>query len=90
MGHIVSSKGVETDPEKVSALRNWPRPQTLKKLKSFLDFAGYFHLFVNYYPNIVKHLNDKQLTKGYPMYKKDKNSKSYPGVYFNIKEPFPD
>lgn len=27
LGHIVSSKGVETDPEKVSALRTWPRPK---------------------------------------------------------------
>ena len=86
LGHIVSSKGVETDPKKVSALRTWPRPQTLKQLKSFLGFAGYYRRFVKDYANIVKPLND--LTKGYPPYKKKKNAKSCSGVYFNIKEPF--
>ncbi len=32
LGHIVSRNGVETDPEKVKALKTWPRPQTLKEL----------------------------------------------------------
>ena len=30
LGHIVSSDGVKTDPEKVQALKTWPRPQNLK------------------------------------------------------------
>lgn len=47
LGHIVSSKGVETDPEKVSALCTWPRPKTLSELKSFLGV-------VKEYSKIVK------------------------------------
>lgn len=27
LGHIVSHKGVETDPDTVNALKTWPRPQ---------------------------------------------------------------
>lgn len=64
LGHIVSSKGVKTDPEKVAALHTWPKPQTLKDLKSFLGFAGYYRRFVQNYSKIVKPLND--LTGGYP------------------------
>lgn len=60
LGHIVSSKGVETDPEKVSALRTWPRPQTLSELKSFLGFAGYL-------PSVLKGLfqNSQTLERSY-------------------------
>ncbi|KAL6459344.1 hypothetical protein MHYP_G00328160 [Metynnis hypsauchen] len=88
LGHIVSSKGVETDPEKVSALRSWPRPQTLSQLKSFLGFAGYYHRFVKDYSKIVKPLND--LTKGYPPYRKGRKATSCPVGYFNPKTPFSD
>ncbi|KAL6483337.1 hypothetical protein MHYP_G00082090 [Metynnis hypsauchen] len=88
LGHIVSSKGVETDPEKVSALRSWPRPQTLSQLKSFLGFAGYYRRFVKDYSKIVKPLND--LTKGYPPYRKGRKATSCPVGYFNPKTPFSD
>ncbi len=30
LGHIVSEHGVETDPDKIEAIKTWPRPQTLK------------------------------------------------------------
>lgn len=86
LGHIVSSKGVETDPEKVSALHTWPRPQNLSKLKFFFGLAGYYRRFVRDYSKIVKPLND--LTGGYPPYKKGRKATPSPGGYFNHKEPF--
>uniref|UniRef100_A0A669EDN0 Gypsy retrotransposon integrase-like protein 1 n=2 Tax=Oreochromis niloticus TaxID=8128 RepID=A0A669EDN0_ORENI len=85
LGHIVSSKGVETDPEKVRALKTWPRPQTLSDLKSFLGFAGYYRRFVKDYSKIVKPLND--LTKGYPPYRKGRKVTPGPSGYLNPKEP---
>lgn len=36
LGHIVSENGVATDPEKIQALKTWPRPKNLKELRSFL------------------------------------------------------
>lgn len=69
LGHVVSVEGVETDPEKVSALKSWPVPKTLKELRSFLGFAGYYRRFIQGYAEIAKPLND--LTKGYtPNYQK--------------------
>ncbi|KAJ8381316.1 hypothetical protein SKAU_G00020940 [Synaphobranchus kaupii] len=66
--HVVSRDGVETDPDKASALKTWPRPQTLKELKSFLGFASYYCRFVRDYSKIVKPLNN--LTLGYPPQRK--------------------
>lgn len=88
LGHIVSSKGVETDPEKVSALRTWPRPNTLSELKSFLGFAGYYRQFVKDYSRIVKPLSD--LTGGYPPWRKGRKATPSPPRYLNTKEPFAD
>ncbi len=62
LGHIVSSSGVETDPEKVAALKTWPVPKNLKELRSFLGFSGYYRRFIQDYATIVKPLND--LTSG--------------------------
>lgn len=85
LGHIVSSRGVETDPEKISALNTWPRPQTLSELKSFLGFAGYYRRFVQDFSKIVRPLND--LTGGYPLHRKGQKTPR-PGSYLNPKEPF--
>ena len=42
LGHIISDKGVQTDPEKISVMKNWPAPSNIKELQSFLGFAGYY------------------------------------------------
>ena len=63
LGHIVDARGVHTDPEKISALKDWPRPTNCKELKCFLGFAGYYRRFVQGYSKIEKQLNG--LTAGY-------------------------
>lgn len=63
LGHVVSKKGVETNTEKIAALKTWPIPQTLQELKYFLGLAGYYKRFKGY-SSIVKPLYD--LTSGYP------------------------
>ena len=63
LGHIVTEDGIRPDPEKVSALTTWPVPKTLKDLKSFLGFTGYFRDYVCDYSSIVKPLN--RVTHGY-------------------------
>jgi len=37
--HIISEKGVSTDPNKIAAIVNWPLPQTLKQLRVFFGVS---------------------------------------------------
>lgn len=86
LGHIVSRSGVETDPQKTEALKTWPRPQTLKDLRSFLGFSGYYRRFVEGYSKIVKPLTN--LTAGYPPARKGAKISTLAAKYYNPKEPY--
>lgn len=57
LGHVISADGVQTDPDKISAVSTWPRPQNVRELKSFLGFAGYYRRFIENYSRIAKPLN---------------------------------
>ena len=43
LGHIFSATGMPPDPEKVSAVCNWPAPTEVDTLRSFLGLASYHH-----------------------------------------------
>lgn len=64
LGHIVSVRGVETDPEKIAIIKSWPTPTNLKQLRLFLGFAGYYYRFIKNYAGIPKPLNDLTLQFG--------------------------
>uniref|UniRef100_A0A672FGV6 Gypsy retrotransposon integrase-like protein 1 n=1 Tax=Salarias fasciatus TaxID=181472 RepID=A0A672FGV6_SALFA len=85
LGHVVSEKGVDTDPAKVAVLKSWPIPHNLKTLRSFLGFAGYYRRFIKDYAAIVKPLND--LTRGYPPTRKTSKGKD-PTPLFDPKQSF--
>lgn len=73
LGHIVSQRGIETDSDKLKALKEWPIPSSVKELRSFLGFAGYYRRFVPGFSQISKPLND--LLVGHPT-NKGKSSKT--------------
>lgn len=57
LGHVISSKGIKTDPEKISAVQNFEKPSTVKKLKSFLGLTGYYRRFVKGFSDIAAPLH---------------------------------
>ena len=57
LGHIVSSKGIETDPKKVESVKNWTAPKTATDVRSFLGFTNYYRRFIRGYANVAKPSN---------------------------------
>ncbi len=57
LGHVISAQGIHPDPDKISAIKEWPIPKTVRDLRGFLGFAGYYRRFVEGYSRIVKPLN---------------------------------
>ncbi|GFX76989.1 hypothetical protein TNCV_2079561 [Trichonephila clavipes] len=56
-GSSKSCQGVCTDPEKVSAVKNWKRPENLRELRSFLGLCTYYRKFVKGFSNIARPLH---------------------------------
>lgn len=53
LGHVVSDKGVSTDPEKCKVIKEWEVPTNVKELRSFLGLAGYYRRFVKDFSKIA-------------------------------------
>ncbi|PIK34915.1 Retrovirus-related Pol polyprotein from transposon [Apostichopus japonicus] len=53
LGYVVSGTGVSTDPEKLKAVREWPQPQKLTHVRSFLGLCGYYRRFVQGFAEIA-------------------------------------
>ena len=57
LGHVVSECGIETDPKKTEAVRNWKTPTSEHEVRSFLGFASYYQKFVPNFSTIASPLN---------------------------------
>ena len=53
---MVSKEGIETNPKKISAIVNWPRPMTVMQVRSFLGFCNYYRKFIKHYAQVAKPL----------------------------------
>jgi predicted aspartyl protease len=58
LGFIISTDGIEVDPEKISAIVNWKFPTTVKGVQSFLGFCNFYRRFIESYGRIAKPLNE--------------------------------
>ena len=56
LGHVVSQRGVSTDPEKIEAVAQWPVPKDLKELQAFLGTVGYYRQYIPSFATLAKPL----------------------------------
>ena len=57
LGHVVSTEGVSTDPEKIKAAAERPQPTTVTEVRSFLGFVSYYRRFIPNFSKVAKPLN---------------------------------
>ena len=58
LGHIVSKQGIATDPKKIQAIHDWPRPKTVTEVCSFTGFTNYYRKFIKGYAKIARPLHE--------------------------------
>ncbi|KAI2661314.1 Transposon Tf2-6 polyprotein [Labeo rohita] len=56
LGYIISPEGVAMDESKVTAVRDWPRPKTLKELQRFLGFSNFYRRFIRSFSSVASPL----------------------------------
>ena len=56
LGFIVSTKGIEVDPEKIVVVRDWQAPSTVKGVQGFLGFCNFYRRFIREYGRIARPL----------------------------------
>lgn len=57
LGHVISKNGIKANPKKLEVIKNYPIPQNVKKVQSFLGLCSYFRRYVRNFARISKPLS---------------------------------
>ena len=61
LGFILTTEGIEVNPEKTQVIHDWKVPNTVQRVQSFLRFCNFYQRFIKNYSWVAQPLN--QLTK---------------------------
>jgi hypothetical protein len=56
LGHVISAQGITPDPEKLTAIDEWPPLRNVKQVQSFLGLANFYRRFVPAFATTAKPL----------------------------------
>ena len=62
MGYVIDFVGIHVDQNKVQILKDWPIPQNIHEMRSFLGFVNFYRWFILGFSHNAWPLN--QLPKG--------------------------
>ncbi|GBG72686.1 hypothetical protein CBR_g12254 [Chara braunii] len=74
LGHVLDGDGIKPEDSKIAAIRDWPTPDTLTELQSFLGLANYYRQFVRNFSTIAAPL--RKLLKKEAIWQWDKDCTS--------------
>ena len=74
MGHIVSSDGIEPDPQKIDKVKEWPTPTNPDEVRQFLGFVGYYRRFIKDFSKVSRPLAELVPEPSRKARRKSKNS----------------
>ncbi|GBG67721.1 hypothetical protein CBR_g849 [Chara braunii] len=58
LGHVVTDKGLQPEPQKVAAVRDAPVPTTITQVRAFLGLASYYRRFIKGFAAIAEPLTN--------------------------------
>lgn len=58
LGHVVGNGIIRADPEKISAITEFPTPRSVKQVRRFLGMSGWYRKFIRNYAAISTPLTD--------------------------------
>ncbi|GBG81481.1 hypothetical protein CBR_g32471 [Chara braunii] len=61
LGHVISGDGLAPEAAKIAAIQEWPQPQTVRDVRSFMGLASYYRKFVRNFSAVAAPLTN--LTK---------------------------
>ncbi|WMV39249.1 hypothetical protein MTR67_032634 [Solanum verrucosum] len=65
LGHVITSTELAVDPFKIDAIQQWATPKSIKEVRSFLGFAGYYRRFIIQFATIASPLSDLLKNNGF-------------------------
>ncbi len=57
LGHLITPSGLKPNPERVSAVKEFPVPQCIKEVRQFVGLASYFRRFIPLFASIAHPLH---------------------------------
>lgn len=58
LGHVVGHGTIQTDPEKVEAIKEFPVPRSVKQVRRFFGLTGWYHKFLHNYAGVAAPITD--------------------------------
>jgi RNase H-like domain found in reverse transcriptase/Reverse transcriptase (RNA-dependent DNA polymerase) len=66
LGYVLDEQGLRTDPNKVSAVINFPAPKTIKELRRFIGMCGWYRRFIKDFATLIASMSELLKTKNKP------------------------
>jgi hypothetical protein len=57
LGFVIGKDGVSMEPERVTAIQDWPIPQSIRDIRVFIGFANYYRRFIQGFSRLAAPLN---------------------------------
>jgi hypothetical protein len=58
LGLIIQEGKLSMDPVKLSRIRDWPTPTSVKQVRGFIGFANFYRWFIKKFSELVLPLNN--------------------------------